>query len=1350
LYLDKSQFLILVITIIGIAGVVLILTQSSDTTLDSVSEPIELAMNPIIYADVPDPDVIRAGDTYYMVSTSMHMMPGSPIMRSTDLVNWEIIGYPYDRLEENDTYRLHDGTNAYGKGSWANSLKYHKGKFYVLTASLDTGKTYLFSTEDPSGAWERTEFEEYWHDPALLFDEDDKAYIIYGVENFSIKELTADYKDINPSGLDKVILSSGKEGMEGAHAYKINGKYYITFIWWEKGQIRRQYVYRSDQIDGPYEGKLVLSDTMGYKQNGVAQGGLVDTPDGKWYAMLFQDHNAVGRIPVLVPVQWEDDWPVYGDEKGKIPLRIAKARKSDVTMALTKSDEFYQGDIAKVESVADVTESSASLSDPGLGKELVKNGEFNVLLMDWWGKDAAQVAVIPDASAPDNQIAHISKRSATYAGIGQNFNGKLVPGERYKAKFKIKYTEGPETKEFILTAKKVAEGKTSYDNLVLGVAKRGEWTEVTGTFTIDNNPEMLQLFFETPWTEEPDPVNDTMDFYLDDVSIKANPLTSIEKAEFVPNGSELGMHWQWNHNPDNTNWSLIERKGFLRLTTGEVVSDLQQARNTLTQRSQGPQSSGWISIDTSSMHDGDYAGLAAFQQEYGFIGVTRENGALYIVMVDKGVENARMELKQEQVYLKVDFDFVTDKAKFFYSLNGSEWTLFGNELLMRYTIPHFMGYRFALFNYATKTTGGHVDFDFFRFSNEAMGSATPTQLAAYLKEDVVELSHETERIYNIRLLMDEFPKGNDGQYIRAVIDIPEMFEVVDVIPNPSNLKAAHIEYQPSSKRLELQVENTSGSAISFVNEDSSKEVAAIQIKIKGELTVKMNDEIKVEKLEIVHADKQAQSYDVSGAVSKMNFTPPASAIGKLPPNGNPVVSHKFGADPYALVFEDRVYLYNTNDVLEYDGAGNVKDNSYGSINKLSVISSDDLMNWTDHGVINAAGPKGAAKWATQSWAPAVAHKVINGEDKFFIYFANNASGIGVLTSDNPIGPWEDPIGKPLISRSTPGAEEVTWLFDPAVLLDDDGKAYIYFGGGIPEGREEMPNTARVMELGDDMISVVGEAVNIPAPFMFENAGINKVNGIYYYTYCSNFYSGTRPEGSPPAGQIAYMTSNNPMGPWTYQDTILKNPGHFFGVGGNNHHVIFQFHDAWYIAYHAQTLSKAMGVPKGYRSTHLNQVFFSEDGTIQEIAADLKGVKQVKHLNPFARIEAVTMAWNVGIQAEPLVSEAGEPVTPVNLAVTNIENGDWTAVSRVDFGKGASAFKASISSASEGGIIELRLDKPNGQLIGELDVSSTNGWNNWNELTTDVTGAEGVHDLYFVFKGRPNQELFQINYWEFIE
>ncbi|MBT2770830.1 family 43 glycosylhydrolase [Halomonas sp. ISL-60] len=500
-------------------------------------------------------------------------------------------------------------------------------------------------------------------------------------------------------------------------------------------------------------------------------------------------------------------------------------------------------------------------------------------------------------------------------------------------------------------------------------------------------------------------------------------------------------------------------------------------------------------------------------------------------------------------------------------------------------------------------------------------------------------------------------------------------------------------------------------------------------------------------------------FDSASSVSKQTevrpqFAPTSSiqaAIGKTPQNGNPLIAHKFGADPYALVFHNRVYLYMTSDTLEHDSNGLPQKNSYKSINRITIISSDDLFNWTDHGEIQVAGPQGAAPWAIQSWAPAAVHQMIDGKYRFFLYFANNASGIGVLSAPSPVGPWTDPIGEALITRETPGVEEVTWLFDPAVLVDDDHRAYIYFGGGIPKGKAQSPDTARVMRLGEDMISVVGRAKVIPAPYMFEDAGIHKYNNTYYFTYCSNFHEGIRPEGSPPPGEIAYMTSDQPMGPWTYRGSILKNPGHFFGVGGNNHHAIFQFADYWYITYHAQTLSHVMGAPDGYRSTHLNRINFDEaDGRIHEVDADVQGVAQVKLFDPFQRVTAATMGWSAGVKTKRLNLQGTEPSTESEVVITDMGNGSWIALSKVDFGhEGAASFSAMISNAGAEGLVDLRLDQPDGQLVGQLLIRSSDINNSWLEYSTPVTGAQGVHDLCIVIAATATERPdISISQWGF--
>lgn len=1340
----RNRWIILAVIAALVVTVVILYFALNRVESGQEQQPSAYATNPIIWADVPDPSVIRVGDEYYMSSTTMHMMPGTPIMRSTDLVNWEIIGYPYDRLEENDTYALRNEQHAYGQGSWASSLNYRDGVFYVLFSALDTGKTYLFSTTDPAGRWKRTEFPSYMHDPSLLFDDDGKGYIIHGRTDLTITELSPDYRTIQPGGLNETIIRSGKEGMEGAHAYKIDGRYYIATIWWEEGGIRRQYIYRADQIDGPYEERLVLSDTMGYKNNGVAQGGLVDTPDGEWYAMLFQDHDAVGRIPVLVPVRWEDGWPVYGDDEGKVPLEFARPGTSEFVTELVRSDDFYQEGIVVVEEEPDIDEDS--------GVEFAKNAQFVEGMANWKAKDS-DISIIQEQG---EHIAHVSNRVHTWSGIEQSFSWRLQSGKEYRAMFRIKYTEGPDTKEFILTAQKVSGGETTYQNLVSGTVNKGEWQVIQGTFVIPDDPSSIDLFLETPWVEEPDPERDLMDFYVDYISIKENQGAPTDNPESAPNGSQLGLTWQWNHNPDNSRWSLTERRGFLRLRTASVVDDLEFARNTLTQRTQGPYSSGWISLDTSRMAEGDYAGLAAFQQHYGYIGVTKDEGTSYLVMGLRDGEQARTELLQEHVYLKVDMDFTVDKAKFYYSYDGASWSAFGSELNMRYTLPHFMGYRFAIFNYATKQLGGYVDVDYFKFAPELTGESTPAELRATLGRDIIVLSRDSSIVYDLPILIDRFPDVEEGSELQIAISVPESIEVLDVLPHQPNLSDVSVVSQSvDSDRVEVTIRPSDDAGIMrYDNQDGSRQLATIRIQWKADMETSQEQplesinqsylgEVSLQMMEMKHNDNRKDSYDVSGASAKLGTLQPADAIGKLPRNGNPLVSHKFGADPYALVYDGRVYLYMTNDSFEYDADGNIKENSYASINKLGVISSDDLVNWTDHGEIHVAGPQGAAKWATQSWAPAIAHKVIDGQDKFFLYFANNASNIGVLTSDSPLGPWVDPIGKPLIERSTPGVQGVHWLFDPAVLVDDDGTGYIYFGGGVPDDQWERPRTSRVMQLGEDMISLVGEAVEIDAPFMFENNGIHKYNGVYYYTYCSNFYSGARPEGSPGAGEIVYMTSVNPMGPWEYGGSILKNPVHFFGVGGNNHHAIFSFQDEWYITYHAQTLSHAMmGDGKGYRSTHLNKVYMNPDGTIQDIVADYDGVPQLQSLNPYDRVEAETYAWQAGVKTAPI--EDGS----TNRVLTDIQSGDWIALSNVDFGESAAAtFTASVARVAADSFIELRLDSIDGELIGTLPISPADVRADWTELSTEISAVQGVHDLYLVFAGPLVTDLFDMDYWQ---
>ncbi len=467
---------------------------------------------------------------------------------------------------------------------------------------------------------------------------------------------------------------------------------------------------------------------------------------------------------------------------------------------------------------------------------------------------------------------------------------------------------------------------------------------------------------------------------------------------------------------------------------------------------------------------------------------------------------------------------------------------------------------------------------------------------------------------------------------------------------------------------------------------------------------------------------------------------------------NPLMTQRFGADPYAMVYGDRVYLYMTADAFEYDASGEVIENTYGKINQINVISTADMVNFTDHGSIRAASNLGSAKWARNSWAPAAAWKEIDGKPQFFLYFADAGGGIGVLRADSPTGPFTDPLGEALISRQTPNCADVLWLFDPAVLMDDDGKAYIYFGGGVPEGKAADPGTGRVAELGEDMISIVGEPVTVDAPYLFEDSGIHKAGGKYYYTYCSNWQvdeAGTEQYGFY-NGEIVSMVSENPMGPFTYHETILKNPGSVFGLSGNNHHCVFQFRDRWYIAYHTRVLEQAMGVEKGYRCTHIDEFVMQEDGSIGTIHQTLKGREQLKYVDAYERNRAVNFAVMGGVDTVPADSTSSYYGSG-NMALGDIQSGDFVKTAGVDFGS-TSPVSFEMTFRNQGdlkasGAVEIRIDSEEGEILGYLSVSDLQEGREFTEYTAELSGrAQGVHDLYFIFAG----EGYEIEEWQFFK
>lgn len=523
----------------------------SHVTLTNAAEDVRQATdnghaatftNPVLWADLPDPDVIRVGDYFYMMSTTMHLMPGAPVMRSKDLVNWELTGYVFDKLHDTPKYDMEGGT-VYGRGQWATSLRYHDGKFYVLFSPNDQPyRTFIYTTEDPMKGWTLHSRMQHFHDASLFFDDDGRVYVFSGTG--SLIELEPDLSGVKEGGVNvKLNVRDDEETglLEGSRVLKHDGKYYLLMISWPNGGKRRQVCYRADKITGPYEKKVILcSDYGGFPY--VGQGTIVDDAQGNWYGWIFQDRGAVGRVPTLSPCHWVDGWPMIGDAEGRVPTTMTLPWKADKKIPLVVSDEFSKG--------------------------------------------------------------------------------------------------------------------------------------------------------------------------------------------------KMKLNWQWNHNPIDDAYTLTERKGFLRLKTNKVVKSIYEARNTLTQRMEGPECSGVIAMDVSHMKDGDRAGLSAFNDHAGVLEVAREGGTFILSMKEEDVELDKdkrvtdtqakvcgtVDLgKAETVYLRVDGDFRLGKdiATFYYSLDGKDWTRIGSDFKMRFDFrKFFMGTKFGIFNYATKTAGGYVDVDYFRYSKK--------------------------------------------------------------------------------------------------------------------------------------------------------------------------------------------------------------------------------------------------------------------------------------------------------------------------------------------------------------------------------------------------------------------------------------------------------------------------------------------------------------------------------------------------------------------------------------------------------------------------------------------------------
>lgn len=429
---------------------------------------------------------------------------------------------------------------------------------------------------------------------------------------------------------------------------------------------------------------------------------------------------------------------------------------------------------------------------------------------------------------------------------------------------------------------------------------------------------------------------------------------------------------------------------------------------------------------------------------------------------------------------------------------------------------------------------------------------------------------------------------------------------------------------------------------------------------------------------------------------------------------NPIIQTMYTADPAPMVYNNRVYVYTTHDEDE---------STWFTMNNWKVYSTNDMVNWTDHGVILSYSD---FEWGKgDAWAAQCVEK--NG--KFYLYVpmiskTNNRGAIGVAVGDSPFGPFHDPLGKPLVQSE--------WGdIDPTIFIDDDGQAHMYWGN--PK--------LKYVKLNEDMISYSGDIIEVPMtaasfgkregnperPTKYEEGPwLYKRNSLYYLFW----------PGGPLPEFIGYSTSKSPQGPWTYGGIVMPAEGKSF----TNHPGVIDFRGKTYFFYHNGALPGGSGFT---RSVCVEELKFNKDGSITPFQMTNGITKGIATLNPYQLVQAETISWSEGVKAAQNQK--------VGVFITATRNGAYSSVKNVDFGaNGAAAFAARAGTTHNGGItMEVRLDSLNGPLAGTLKVPMTGGNDRWAVSNIQLENKiKGVHDVYFVFKGKAPSNILYFDYWKF--
>ncbi|MEJ8749835.1 glycoside hydrolase family 43 protein [Phocaeicola sp. ICN-14070] len=416
----------------------------------------------------------------------------------------------------------------------------------------------------------------------------------------------------------------------------------------------------------------------------------------------------------------------------------------------------------------------------------------------------------------------------------------------------------------------------------------------------------------------------------------------------------------------------------------------------------------------------------------------------------------------------------------------------------------------------------------------------------------------------------------------------------------------------------------------------------------------------------------------------------------------PIIQTKYTADPAPMVYNDTVFLYTTHDEDDAEGF---------KMQDWLLYTSTDMVNWTDHGVVASLKSFDWVKRDNGAWA----EQVVERNGKFYMYCPIHGNGIGVLVSDSPYGPFKDPLGKPLVWQKEHWDD-----IDPTVFIDEDGQAYMYWGN---------PNCYYV-KLNEDMISYSGDIVKLketPEHYQ-EGPWFYKRNGHYYLAFASTCC----PEG------IGYAMSDSPTGPWKTKGYIMRPTERTRG----NHPGIMDYKGKSYVfGLNYDLLKLETNTHYERRSVSVAEIHYNEDGTIQEVPywADTK-LEQIGTFNPFRKVEAETMAWGYGLKTAPNADKS--------LSVVDVNNGEYICVRGVNFGKNkARRFEVS-ALPLEGGNLKIRLDAPDGKIVGNVNIPKGNETSKYELYSCEVNAVSGIHDLYLSFEGENNKDLFELDYWKF--